>query len=202
MNDTQLCNLALAEIGDSYTITDINETSNQAAVCRLFFDPTRDAMLRAHQWNFARALSDLSALSTDPVFGWDYQFPLPSDFIRLVEFNGLDAWTTEDDFQIANGPSGGLVLLTDEDEASIVYIKRVTDANLFDPLFVEAFTLKLAARICTKLTKDDAIKDRLTKEAKEALGRARQTDANESRPRRIGQHRDSDLAMSRYGEFR
>jgi hypothetical protein len=202
MNDTQLCNLALAEIGDSYSITDINETSNQAAVCRLFFAPTRDALLRSHQWNFARTLADLSALSDDPIFGWDYQFSLPSDFIRLVEFNGLDSWTTEDDFQIANGPSGGLILLTDEDEASITYIKRVTDANLFDPLFVEAFTLRLAARICTKLTKDDAIRDRLRKDAMEAMGRARQTDANESRPRRIGQWHDSDLARSRYGEFR
>jgi hypothetical protein len=198
MNDTQLCNLALGEIGDSYSITDINETSNQAAVCRLFFEPTRDAMLRSHQWNFARQLADLSALSTDPVFGWDYQYALPSDFIRLVEFNGLDAWQTEDDFQIANGPSGGLVLLTDEDEASIVYIQRVTDANLFDPLFVEAFTLRLAARICTKLTKDDAIRDRLHRDAKEAMGRARQTDANESRPRRVGSWLDSDLAMSRF----
>jgi hypothetical protein len=202
MNDTQLCNLALAEIGDTYSITDINETSNQAAVCRLFFAPTRDALLRGHQWNFARSLANLSAESTAPVFGWDYQYALPSDFLRLVEFNGLDAWQTEDDFQIANGPSGGLVLLCDENEASIVYISRVTDANLFDALFVEAFTLRLASRICTKLTKDDAIKDRLAREAKEALARARQTDANESRPRRIGQWHDSDLARSRYGEFR
>jgi hypothetical protein len=202
MNDTQLCNLALAEVGDSYSITDIAETSNQAAVCRLFFEPTRDALLRAHQWNFARTLADLTALSDDPIFGWDYQYALPSDFIRLIEFNGLDAWQTEDDFQIANGPSGGLVLLSDDNTASIVYIKRVTDANLFDSLFVEAFTLKLAARICTKLTKDDAIRDRLASAAKEAMGRARQTDANESRPRRVGSQYDSDLAMSRYGERR
>lgn len=198
MNDTQLCNLALAEIGDSYSISDINETSNQAAVCRLFFQPTRDAMLRAHPWNFARGLADLSALSDEPIFGWDYQYALPADFIRLVEYNGLDAWQTEDDFQIANGPSGGLVLLSDDNTASVVYIKRITDANLFDTLFTEAFTLRLAQRICTKLTKDDAIKDKLARESKEALARARQTDANESRPRRLGQWQDSDLAMSRF----
>jgi hypothetical protein len=200
MNDTQICNLALGEVGDSYSIMDINETSNQAAVCRLFFEPTRDALLRSHPWNFARALSDLSALSTEPVFGWDFQYQLPSDFIRLVEFNGLDAWQTEDDFQIANGPEGGLVLLTDVTAASVVYIKRVTDANLFDPLFVEALTMRLAARVCTKLTKDDGIKDRLARESKEALARARQTDANESRPRRVGMWEDSDLAMGRFGE--
>ena len=200
MNDTQICNLALGEVGDSYSIMDINETSNQAAVCRLFFEPTRDALLRSHPWSFARSLADLSALSADPVFGWDYQYQLPADFIRLVEFNGLDAWRTEDDFQVANGPEGGLVLLTDEDAASIVYIKRVTDANLFDPLFVEALTLRLAMRVCTKLTKDDGIKDRLTREAKETMARARQTDANESRPRRVGMWEDSDLAMGRFGE--
>lgn len=200
MNDTQICNLALAEVGDSYSITDIDETSNQASLCRLFFEPTRDSLLRSHQWSFARTLADLSAVATAPVFGWDYQYTLPADFIRLIEFNGLDAWQTEDDFQIGNGPDGGLVLLTDEDEASIVYIKRVEDASLFDALFVEAFTLRLAARICTKLTKDDAIRDRLHRGAKEALGRARQTDANESRPRRLGQRRDSDLAMSRFSD--
>jgi hypothetical protein len=198
MNDTEICNLALAEIGDTYSITDINETSNQAAVCRRFFSHTRDLLLREHPWNFARQLSDLSALASAPAFGWDYQYQLPTDFIRLIEFNGLDAWQTEDAYQLGSGPEGGTVLLSDDETASIVYIKRVTDANLFDPLFADAFALKLASRIANKLTKDESVKDRLVRQAEFALAKAKQTDANETRPRRLNQWEDSDLAMARF----
>lgn len=198
MNDTQVCNLALAEVGDSYSLTDINETSNQAAVCRLFFEPTRDYMLREHPWNFARQLSALSRLADAPPFGWDNQFQLPADFLRLVEFNGLDVWQVEGSYQVANGPSGGLVLMTDDNRAEIIYVKRITDANLFDPLFVDALAKTLAARISTKISKDESVKDRLVAQAKAALGKAKQTDANESRPRRAGLGWESDLVTSRF----
>lgn len=194
MNDTELCNLALAEIGDSYNITSIDEISPQAGICKRFYDSTRDALLREHPWSFARARADLARLSTAPLFGWDYQFQLPANFLRLIEFNGLDAWQPEGAYELEGG-----VILTDAAAAQIIYVKRVTEANLYDALFVEAFTLKLAARICTKLTKDDGLQEGLMRRYRMALGQAKKLDANETRPRRILPFEDSDLVRSRLG---
>ena len=193
MNDTELCNLALAEIGDSYNITDIQESSPQAGICKRFYASTRDALLREHPWNFARARVELSRLSAVPLFGWAHQFQLPANFLRLIEFNGRDASQVEGEYVIE---SGG-VLLTDEGAAEIVYIRRTTDANQFDALFVEAFSLKLAARISTKLTKDGSMQERLLARFREAVAKAKRSDANEARPRRLGPLEDSWLVAAR-----
>lgn len=192
MNATEICNLALAEIGDNYSITDIEESTPQAAVCRRFYESTRDSMLRAYPWSFARTRATLSQISTAPIFGWDYAFQLPSDFLRLVDFNGLDAWDLEGDYVIE-----GNQILTDDDSAEIAYIKRVTDAQLFDAMFVEAFALKLALRICIKLSKDGGIMGAIEQRLRFALGEAKRADANETRPRRMPRYEESDLANSR-----
>lgn len=192
MNDTEICNLALAEIGDNYSITDIDETTPQATLCRRFYAVTRDALLRAYPWSFARHRRTLSALSTAPIFGWDYAFQLPSDFLKLIDFNGLDAWDLEGDFVMEGGK-----ILTDDDTAEITYIRRVEDAQLFDSMFVEAFALKLALRICIKLSKDGGVMEAIAARLRVALGEAKRSDANETRPRRMPHYEDSDLATAR-----
>ncbi len=193
MNDTEICNLALGEVGDTYAISDIDESTPQAAICKRFFASTRDALLRSHQWSFARKSETLSQLAAAPLFGWDYAYQLPADFLRLVRFNDQELMQIEGEYEIESGK----VLLTDDATAEIVYIKQIVDAATFDSLFVEAFALKLASRICIKLSKDDGLQERIFARYRAAIGEAKRVDANESRPRRMWEYEESDLVNAR-----
>ena len=51
-SEVQICNLALAKIGDQQ-ITSLTENSKAGRLCNLVYEPLRDATLRAHPWNFA-----------------------------------------------------------------------------------------------------------------------------------------------------
>ena len=50
-----ICNLALAHIGDDATVSSIDppEGSAQAEHCKRFYAIARDTMLQMHNWNFA-----------------------------------------------------------------------------------------------------------------------------------------------------
>lgn len=53
MTKTQICNLALTHIG-ARELTDVDtDNSNEGKVLRLWYESTRDDMLRSHPWNFA-----------------------------------------------------------------------------------------------------------------------------------------------------
>ena len=59
-------------------------------------------------------------------------------------------------------------ILSDEDTCYILYTKRVTDVEKFDPLFVEVFVLSLALKLVMPLSQDRPlymeIKDELYKQ--------------------------------------
>src|SRR5688572_17149968 len=131
-SDTEICNIALGHLGEA-PITSLDEDSKAAWACNLHYALTRDELLRAHRWNFAKDRVQLPELVEKPVFGWKHQFLLPADCLRVLEFNDQEIgnWITEE-YEIE-----GRRLLTDSDQARVVYIKKVTDVSLFDPLFVQ-----------------------------------------------------------------
>lgn len=53
----------------------------------------------------------------------------------------------------------GDLLLTDETTMEIRYIKKITDATKFDPLFVQLFVLQLELKLIMPLTQDVKLKD-------------------------------------------
>ncbi len=49
----QICNIALRRV-QGEPITDLEtDDSKSAALCRTFYEPTRDALLEDHPWSFA-----------------------------------------------------------------------------------------------------------------------------------------------------
>src|SRR5690606_7797987 len=101
-NAVSICNMALGELGIN-AITSLDQATADARLCNRFYEQTRDEVLRAHPWNFAIKRVNLSAISTAPVFGWLYQYQLPSDYLRLIQLNGweedeqADRWEIEAD---------------------------------------------------------------------------------------------------------
>ena len=108
-----------------------------------------------------------------PPYPWDYQYDLPSDFLRFAK-----TYPLHELFEI-----DGAVLKTNQTAVTINYIKQVTDPSDFDPLFVEALVLSLAAKLCMPLLHDKAMADRLREELPGVIARARLVNLKESKTR-------------------
>lgn len=190
---TTICNLALGKLGAG-TIIGLSESSPEARACNLHYPQTRDEVLRSHRWNFAIVRASLSRLSDAPAFGWAYQYQLPVECLRVLQVNGYEEDEEPDNWEVEGGK-----LLTDEDSVNAKYISQVTDANIYDPLFIEALSLKLAAKLCIPLTGSDSRASGFITEYERVTGpRARRTDAFENRDKRKPLWVTSDLVASRH----
>ena len=191
-DETTICNLALAHLGQSQ-IMSLDDESQAARFCKRFYAQTRDEVVQSHQWNFALKRTTLPQLATAPLSGWALQYELPVDFLRLVQLNGYEWWQREKRWEIE-----GRALLTDETTAAVRYLARVEDANFFTPLFVDALAMKLAARLAKPLTGSaSAEADFLGRYEKITGPLARRMDAVEGRPKRKPAWVQSDLVTSR-----
>jgi hypothetical protein len=88
--------------------------------------------------------------------------------------------------QVFNGvPSGNpqavdtKVVLTNQEFAVMAYLKNVTDPNIMDDQFLQAWVAALAGRIAIPLTGDKGLANMKIKEANDYISLARQGDGNE-----------------------
>src|ERR1035437_8842278 len=125
--EVSICNLALSRLG-AKRITALTAATVEAQRCTLHYASDRDSLLRGHTWVFAMVRAALSEDTTVPAFGYDHQYILPSDCLRVVRTHHF-----HHSYQIE-----GKRLLTHSDSAEIVYIKRIEDPTLFDSMFVDA----------------------------------------------------------------
>lgn len=71
------------------------------------------------------------------------------------------------------------VILTNQEFALLSYIKQVTDPNVMDPLFQDAWTTILGARLVMALVGDKALANIKVQEANTYITEARKADGNE-----------------------
>lgn len=194
MDATTICNYALARLGQSQ-IMSMEDASKPARFCKRMYPQTRDEVLRSHPWNFAGKRATLAMLLDKPEFEWLYQYQLPTDFLRMLELNSYRTGESLKLFEIE-----GDRLLTNESQAQVKYVWRLVDANKFDPLFVEALSVKLASKLAKPLTGSASMAtDLLTEYERITAPLARIVDAKEKRRRYRLPQLDSLLIRSRYG---
>lgn len=177
----EICNMAIIACG-SDTIASLTEPGKKAArLCNAMYEPTRDALLRSHPWNFAVKRALLARLPDAPASEYDYQFSLPDDCLKVQEVYYDDdcPWP----YRIEQSDAGAKVLVTNADVVYLEYIAKVTDPNLMDAAFRQALALALAVAICMALTDNAAMRKALAEEAKEAAMYARSVDSHEGSPR-------------------
>lgn len=181
-----ICNNALIRIG-SKTITSLNDGDKVANSCSTIYTQTRDMLLRQHLWNFAVKRLVLASESTAPAYGFNYSYPLPADFIRVLSLE--DTNTT---YKIENNK-----LLTDASTVKLTYISRVEDVAKYDPLFVEALILSLAIKLTYILIGSNSREQSLKDELQRTLFLAKQVDGQEDTPDSL--NADSFLEAKAYG---
>jgi hypothetical protein len=182
-SEVELCNLALARIGNDRQLSSLTEANKPARLCSLHYPITRDAVLAAHPWNEAIRRVDLAAEVGEPPFEYTYRFPLPSDCLKVIRTEDESAGF-EDDYRI-EGVTGqaGRYLLSGNATVAIEYIARVTDVSLFGPLLADTIIQRLAAELAPAFAESLPMAEKLWQIYQAKLAEARSVDAQEGTPR-------------------
>lgn len=173
-----IANGALSRLGDD-RITDPADNSNAASAVRDNWETTRDAVLRAHPWNFAIGRAELGArvLATgETIFPYENAFQIPVDCMRLVDVLGTEAGRLEGDKWKREGSD---ILADTDGPIYIRYVRRITESGLWDDMFIAAFQALLAHHCCERITGGSSKKNGLWREYERELVKAKGVDAKE-----------------------
>lgn len=176
--DVDICNRALSRLGTRATISALDENSIEARTAFVWYTATRDTLLRAHDWNFARRRVILAEQGTAPT-GWTFRYALPTDCIRLLRIASARPEVSAPRFEVS-GDATSRFVLCDEPAAEAVYTARVDDPNLYDAGFASALVDQLAAHIAYPITQKTETAVRLAQLARAALADAMAADVNEA----------------------
>jgi hypothetical protein len=193
-NEIQICNFALSNIGAA-RIQSLNDPTKEARECKIHYPIARDAVLEDYDWDFARKRLSL-AKSSDEYSGWDFAYQWPVDCVavrKIQDVTGAYSGTYLDsdtgvyvssgngvEYEIAaNASLDRRVVLTDMDDAELVYTARVTDANMFSPLYVVALGFRLASALAIPIKGKAALATSMMNTYLFQLGRAQASQANQ-----------------------
>jgi hypothetical protein len=166
------CNSALQRVGAA-TILSLSDNSPEARACSVAYDSNRRDELRKHPWNFAITRAVLAPDSTAPLFGYDYQFTLPSNCLRVLRSSDYDLdWRIE----------GRKILTNNDTTLYIRYLADITDPTQWDGTFYNVVAGALAIDLCEKLTQSNTKKQVLVEQYREDVRLARRMNGFESGP--------------------
>ena len=151
---TDICNLALARLGDKRDIENIDNPTNQPEkVFAKWYDISRRAALRTMMPSFARTRKLWAKAEYTPEFGYAFAYKYRQDCLKVLGIGNLNE--PINDYAVEEG-----YVLTNqnyENGLPVRYVKDVTDINKFDDAFVELFSLMLAYNVAPELTESRAI---------------------------------------------
>ena len=180
VSETQICNLALVELGCGLISNIEADTSHKAVLCRLYLEPVIDEVLRSHEWNCAIWYQSLSLIASDDADylladydKYSYQFQIPTNpfCLRVLEIPDYPGYA----YEIVSG-----YLLTNLSAVTIKYIRRIENVTEFDSLLVRAIAYRLAADLATRITNSTKTRSEMLVIYDWQLTRAVDIDARES----------------------
>jgi len=167
-----ICNRALDKLGQG-PIVSLEDGTKSANLCNRNWPLIRDQVLRDHPWNFAVRRAILAPDVNEPVWGFNYKSPLPSNCLRLIEVDNLSTG----EYQVE-----GRAILSNDEAIRIRFIARIADPNDYDSLFQDAVASRLAVELCESLTQSNSKKELLIQEYDMILTAARRVDGQENPP--------------------
>lgn len=184
MNDVDICNMALANIGQPpiQSLADLpGRTSDAQKACKLRYVEARQECLTKTQWNFATTWRQGEELTnTTPRPPWTHVYEYPADALRVFEIQRSYAGEKDIPFEVNDGPDGeGRVILTDHESPVFIYVRDKTDANTYSMEFVQALSWCLAAKIAMPITKSRSLMEKCLQIFTSMVGAAVTRDENE-----------------------
>ena len=198
-----ICNFALSNVGAFAGLQTVEiGSSKEAVACRAQYPLALKAALRDPDcdWGFARKTIQLALADLEPV-GYTYAYKYPSDCIRALRIHNPaiegDCVLTEYDyirrklkripFELGSDPSGNnKLILTNREQAVLVYTGFIDNPNMFDPLFAEALGYKLSAAFVPIFKANTNMQAFYLNQYEKSKARAAAAAANESAPEAEG----------------
>lgn len=143
---TQICNLALAQLGVD-RITSLTDNTTEAKLCNTLYDDVVDEVLIEGPWSRAIRRKALSKTSNTPVYEFDSEFQLPTDPYALRVLSINNETLGQIDHVIESDK-----LYIDADAVSIKYIARLTNAGDFGTALTRAIVARLVAELAYPIT--------------------------------------------------
>ena len=169
--------MALSHISAPSQIESFTEKSNEAEQVRLWYDYSLKQVLESFDWSFARTRLALAIHSEDPPDGiWAFRYQYPEDCIvarkisnptsRVFAFapvysslsivgNLTDAVPFEIELDAEEETK---TILTNMQDAILVYTKDITTTSLFSALFIDALSHLLAHHMAYAITRKRSIR--------------------------------------------
>lgn len=174
-----IVNRALSKLGDM-RISSLADPTEAAGLAASLYEAVRDAEIAVHAWNFAKSRVMLPAEAEKPAFGWERQYLLPVDCLRVLQAGPwpqavMDGYVDRDtrSFVIE-----GRKILTNHGPAlNLIYLRQETDSGLYPPAFAEALAAKLAVEMAESLTGSNSKRELAWKEYEQAVKQARRINA-------------------------
>lgn len=160
----QICNMALSHIGSDARVSSISppDGSVEAGYCATFYDMARTEMLEPGNWRFTLKRASLATV-TNLSDTWAFAYAMPSDCLapkRILRPGiGLTVFT-QDDYQYSPNDNNGAdfevegdVLYSNEPDATLLYVRDVTDTTKFTPSFTSALSYLLSSYLAGPIVK-------------------------------------------------
>ena len=185
MDKTGIANLALSNLGEA-SIQSLSDNNARARATDARLDDVITTVLRMHVWNSALERQELTNIGS-PLFGWNYTFQLPANYIRVVEVEPVSKYVVEKNN-----------ILSNEKTLHLLYVASPDDINNLDPLLVEAIALKLAWEIAETLTSKTGLKQEMMQKYIIALQEARSANSKDRTPEHREKSTYYDAKKGRY----
>ena len=183
--DVDICNLALAHLGDAAIVQNISppDGSAQSSHCARFYPAARDALLELHAWAFCTRRVALASVanptitSQNPNGVWEYAYAEPADLVNYLAVldpaagddysvgipapntyglgGGAVGKYTPQPYETETDINGNIVILTNTQNAILRYTVAITDTTKFSSLFTLALSHLLASMLAGPLLKGD-----------------------------------------------
>ncbi len=160
------------------------DDGNNAIAIRGAYNLSRRSVLRDHGFGFARRRGALTLIGTAPD-GWGFQYQYPNDCLKAIEIQRprnsppipfkIEQYEDEDNGRVK-------VILTDQDQAVLVYTVDEDDVTLFDAQFIKMFVAYLAYRCAAVITTRKGAMEEAWNMYQRAKFEAMASDSNEQCP--------------------
>lgn len=197
-SSVDIVNSALTKLG-AKRIMDLSDTQKEAREMNAIFEIRRDYLLRTYNWSFAMKRASLSALVSEPEWGYTLEYQIPTDCLRVVQVN--DYWDVPGFADYHNSPDeemyrieGSKIRTNLGAPLKIRYIRKVTNSGEFDAAFNEVLACDLAFNCAEALTQSNSKKESAREDRRDAIMMSVRSNAIELPPQMIP---DSSWVLSR-----
>jgi len=159
MTNIDICNMALGYINVK-PIMSLDEMSEPARKCRLYYDHLRRKLLRDYPWGFAKKLLELARVDEKRTPNRRFMYAYPRDCVSIVSLydKGGNRYVSDEKevekYETFLLDDNSYVIGCDLENAMLEYVADVRETEIFSADFVDALSHLLSSTLAIALVSD------------------------------------------------